>query len=661
MISDLVQPDLVQPDLVQITRPQPAGQSGKVNTGKVKGRVALVCMPWGSISKPSVAIGILKECARMAGFTADTYFLNVRFAARLGSKLYERIMDRSQVYAEWFFAQALFGPEGTNEMENSWPDLVKDPAAAEMVTNLRDTLGGSGSSDAACARLASEDVPAFMAESMRDVDWSAYTTVGFTTTFAQSLSSLLLAKLIKDRHPQVKIVFGGANVDSEMGVEFLNSFPWIDYVVHGEAEHSFPALLEKISDGQQDISIPGVSGRREGRVFASLNPQPIEDLNASPAPDYSDYIKELDRTGLRKEVTPLLYFESSRGCWWGAKQHCTFCGLNGEIMQFRKKAADRVYNEILHLSERYECLTFAATDNILSPDSFTDLIPRLTASDIDLDLFYEIKSTLTRERLRALRAAGVKEVQPGIESFSTRVLGLMRKGTTFLQNVQCIKWCYELDISLQWNLLYGFPGESAEDYAELPHIFRLLSHLCPPTGVGAISYQRFSPYFFDREKFGLTLRPAPVYRFIFPGSRVSLDRIAYFFDGEPGREEELKKYMAPTISVWQEWKRRWRTDPVFCYYEKGVNFLTVHDTRPAEGDTKPRYRRLRLRGLSAEIYLYCDEQHSVSAICRMLEQKTGKEVDETDVRSLLKSLVDQRVMVTEGDKYLSLAVRRKTR
>ena len=186
--------------------------------------------------------------------------------------------------------------------------------------------------------------------------------------------------------------------------------------------------------------------------------------------------------------------------------------------------------EILHLSERYECLTLAATDNILSPDSFTDLLPRLAASDIDLNIFYEIKSTLSREKLRALRAAGVKVVQPGIESFNTRVLGLMRKGTTFLQNVQCIKWCYELDIIPEWNLLYGFPGESSEDYVDLPHTLRLLFHLCPPGAVAPITYQRFSPYFFDREKFRLTLRPAPVYRFIFPDSRVSLDRIAYFFD-----------------------------------------------------------------------------------------------------------------------------------
>ena len=282
---------LVQSDLVQIARPGPGNQAGTVNTGKARGRVALVCMPWGSISKPSVAIGILKECARMAGFTADPYFLNVRFAARLGLELYERISDQSQIYAEWYFAQALFGPAGMNEMGNSWADLVNDSAAADMLRNLKDTVGGSDGSDAACARIAGEDVSAFMDESMRDIDWSAYTAVGFTTTFAQSLSSLLLSKLIKDRHPQVKTIFGGANVDSEMGVEFLNSFPWVDYVVHGEAEHSFPALLEEISAGQRDISIPGVSGRREGHVFASLNPQPIEDLNLSPTPDYSDYIK----------------------------------------------------------------------------------------------------------------------------------------------------------------------------------------------------------------------------------------------------------------------------------------------------------------------------------------------------------------------------------
>ena len=42
-----------------------------------------------------------------------------------------------------------------------------------------------------------------------------------------------MAKLIKDLYPNVRIVFGGANFDGEMGLEHFRAFPWIDYVVVG--------------------------------------------------------------------------------------------------------------------------------------------------------------------------------------------------------------------------------------------------------------------------------------------------------------------------------------------------------------------------------------------------------------------------------------------
>ena len=46
-------------------------------------------------------------------------------------------------------------------------------------------------------------------------------------------------------------------------------------------------------------------------------------------PTSRDYFRALDASGAAPDVAPTLLFETSRGCWWGAKSHCTFCGLNG--------------------------------------------------------------------------------------------------------------------------------------------------------------------------------------------------------------------------------------------------------------------------------------------------------------------------------------------
>ncbi len=360
-------------------------------------RVALVCMPWGSVIKTSMAMGILKTCVSNAGYAVDSHFLNALFAGRIGLQNYEQISDCAKVITEWCFAHWLFGRNGTNELANSWEDLLADKDASGSLDDLKAVFDDDGK---LFRKLAEEDVPAFIAECLNQADWSQYMCVGFTTTFAQSTAALLLAKRIKELNPEVSIVFGGANVDGEMGVEFMRAFPWIDYVVHGEAEVSFPMLLDNMASGALS-KVPGVSSRMNGNVVPGDHTAvPITDLNSSPLPDYSDYYNALNQHGLRKHFEPKLFFESSRGCWWGAKHHCTFCGLNGSTMSYRRKDPARVCDEILTLSTRYRCLTLAATDNILSMDYFRSLLPELKSHDLDLEMFYEVKANLTREQIQ---------------------------------------------------------------------------------------------------------------------------------------------------------------------------------------------------------------------------------------------------------------------
>ncbi len=85
-------------------------------------------------------------------------------------------------------------------------------------------------------------MPAFLDECMDAFDMARYDVVGFTTTFEQNLASLSLARMVKERYPEKVVVFGGANCDGVMGVELHRSFPWIDYVVSGEADLVFPRL-----------------------------------------------------------------------------------------------------------------------------------------------------------------------------------------------------------------------------------------------------------------------------------------------------------------------------------------------------------------------------------------------------------------------------------
>ena len=627
-----------------LTGPQTAGQP----------RVALVSMPWGAVQTPSLAMAILKKSAQAGGFTPELHFLNIRFAELLGYEKYEAISTVSFFHAEWFFSQALFGPCGLKELDNDWPALTRRDNPRELVKAL---VKLAGESEAVCSAIADEHVPRFIDACISEVDWSRYLAVGFTTTFAQSLASLLLARRIKDKWPHVKIILGGANVDAEMGVEYIRGFEWIDYVVHGEGERSFPLLLRQIADGTTD-KICGVSSRREGELLCGdRDATPLVDLNQSPVPDYSDYIDQLERSGLRRKVRLSLYYESSRGCWWGAKHHCTFCGLNGSTMAFRSKTSSRIFSEIVELADKYRCLKLNAADNILAMDHLTNLLPRLAEMDCDIELFYEVKANLTRQHLRTLRAAGVTRIQPGIESFSSPLLRLMRKGITAIQNIQLLKWCKESGIDPAYNVLYGFPGETPDQYSDLPDLFRVLSHLRPPGTVSPVLFERFSPYHFEREKFGLTLWPSPIYSYIFPVGRVHLDKIAYFFEGRwQGQLANPEDYMTPVVAAWRQWQDLSKAG-VFCCYVKGPNYLTIYDNRPQPGSPSEATRSIQLDERTSAIYLFCDENRTVRAVTEMLNTQFATGFDVCDVQLLLDDLVDRALMFREGDRYLSLAVR----
>ncbi|MFZ3345265.1 radical SAM protein, partial [Mycobacterium sp.] len=178
-------------------------------------------------------------------------------------------------------------------------------------------------------------------------------------------------------------------------------------------------------------------------------------------------------------------------------------------MTYRSKESQRAFDELMTLSQRYPDRPISIVDNILDTSYFRTFLPQLRDSSASLSLFYEIKANVSKDQLPVLRDAGVTVVQPGIESLSTHVLRLMRKGVTMLQNIQTLKWCKELGMDVEWNVLWGYPGETASDYEQCAAIVPLLTHLQPPGGKAPIRLDRFSPYFEQALNFGISnVRPA---------------------------------------------------------------------------------------------------------------------------------------------------------
>jgi ribosomal peptide maturation radical SAM protein 1 len=389
-------------------------------------------------------------------------------------------------------------------------------------------------------------------------------------------------------------------------------------------------------------------------VVVPQEDKPQLSIDEVPTPIYDEFFERLARSPLRAELRPdvAILFESSRGCWWGAKAHCTFCGLNDATMMFRSKPAERVAEEILGLAKRHRILKFVAVDDIIDLAHIRDLLPLLQAAGCDLEIYYETKANLNKDQLRAFYAAGVRQIQPGIESLSTPILRLMRKGLTALQNIRLLKWCAEIGISPDWNLLYGFPSEPPEEYERMAQLVPSVVHLEPPNFT-PVQVQRFSPYFEQPAEFGLELvGPMPYYRFLYSVPADALTNLAYDFEHRYLDGRDPASYTAGLGEAVARWRAS--NEPGFgsLSYHRGPGFLIVRDRRPGLEPADYQFD-----GIEAKIFLACDAGATVDAVRAQLAVDADETPPESEeIKEFLEELVEARLVYHEANRFLSLAI-----
>ena len=133
-----------------------------------------------------------------------------------------------------------------------------------------------------------------------------------------------------------------------------------------------------------------------------------EVLESLPDADFDDYFLEIDNMELSKAPAfnkgQYLLFEGSRGCWWGQKNHCRFCGLNAEGIQYRAKTGERVYRTISGYARKYPMCRYLATDNNLNMRYFKTLFPRLKKRPLhdELSMYFEVKVNMNRNQVKDL-------------------------------------------------------------------------------------------------------------------------------------------------------------------------------------------------------------------------------------------------------------------
>lgn len=618
--------------------------------------VVFVTMPFTDLIHPSLGLSLLQAAMNGAGIPSKTLYVNLMYAAEKGTEFYEDVCSKSHI--ENFEAATL---EAGRDEKGHITSLVGDwifagalssmePSRLEEYRRLYLLPGGEEFADAVVT--ARGEATSFAERIADRIISLSPRIVGFTSVFQQHVASLALAKLLKARAPELTILFGGANCESIMGAETIRRFEFVDAVVSGEGDLIIAELVARILDGKPIDDVPGVYTRAnlDRTIEQGCGTAPsVVDMDALPFPDFSDFFEQLSSMPAEATVEPRLLFETSRGCWWGAKHHCTFCGLNGTTMRYRSKSAARAMHELQWLCDTYATKAIGVTDNILDMKYFADFIPELSRRNLGLDLFYETKANLTKEQLRQLKSAGITQLQPGIESLSTSVLKLMDKGIRGLQNVQLLKWCKQLGIAPAWNFLWGFPGESEEEYAALARLVPLLSHLRPPEAAGIVRLDRFSPNFDRAAEYGFTnVRPYPSYSLVYDLDEGSVYNLAYYFTFDYKEARDVERYTALLRAAVADWRRAHVRSELLSV-DLGGSLLIIDHRTHLPG------RSYVLSGAERATYRRCDGIASLAQI-EAAVREAGFDVAQVPIAESLSRWENLGLILREDSGYLALAI-----
>ncbi|HEX8070183.1 MAG TPA: radical SAM protein [Pyrinomonadaceae bacterium] len=282
-----------------------------------------------------------------------------------------------------------------------------------------------------------------------------YDVIGFSTICSSYPLTLRIARDLKAAHPDTLMILGGPQA-SVVDVPTMKEFPDVDFIVRGEAEESFPALLDAIQSGAGGFeSIMGITFRRGGEVVRNPNAPVIHDLDSLPLPAFHLY-PHIEKC----HYVPL---ELGRGCPFA----CSFCSTNDFFRRnFRLKSPAQLIRQMKHIKETYGINTFDLIHDMFTVDKrkVVAFCEALLASGEQFVWNCSARTDCISEDLIALMAkAGCRGIFFGIETGSARLQPIIKKNLDLAEAERMIECASKHRVTTAVSLIYGFPDENMDD------------------------------------------------------------------------------------------------------------------------------------------------------------------------------------------------------
>lgn len=243
--------------------------------------------------------------------------------------------------------------------------------------------------------------------------------LGFACYIWNIEMTLHVVDMVKSVRPDIKIVLGGPEV-SFTADELLERCPNIDYIVQGEGEEAFHALVTALQLGNDGLDpvIPGVRGRRDSSILGSLEAVEVSDLSSIPFPYTEEDMEDLEHK--------IIYYESSRGCPFS----CQYC-LSGNKNTVRFFPQERTLEELQwFIDHGVKQVKFVDRTFNCAPHHHRPLMEFMRDSDTDMNFHLEMEPELMTEwetNILCETPPGRIQIEVGVQSTHKKTLDAINR------------------------------------------------------------------------------------------------------------------------------------------------------------------------------------------------------------------------------------------
>lgn len=286
--------------------------------------------------------------------------------------------------------------------------------------------------------------------------------VGISVFNANRWGGIEIARMVKDVNPEAKVVFGGVGA-TFLWDHFLRNFPEIDYVVPGEGEYSFLALVRLLEKGSRSdlAAIKGIAFKDGSRIVRTAPADPIQDLDKLPNPARYFTYRHLSLT---------------RGC----PGNCTYCGSPrfwGHKVRFHSVS---YFVDQLELLYRKGVNFFYISDDIftMKKDLAIAVCKEILSRGLSISWFaISHVNNVDEEILYWMRKAGCIQISYGVESGSEKIRKKLNKRIRNEQVERAFSLTTRYGILARAYIIYACPGESPETISETEEFIRRIKPL----------------------------------------------------------------------------------------------------------------------------------------------------------------------------------------